>query len=514
MGNILKAGSWRRLLYLINRSAIFLVVLGIVRRYLRWKRDLANMRKLGLPILDEHNGFMGSVSALAKNYNRIYDFRSETHEKIGDTFVWVPPVWLDGLLVSTRDSAIVKHILNDEFDTFVKTDIIIDGFADLLGHGIFAINHGPHAKDKGDAWYFQRKTASRIFTKKQFTGHVHNTLVNNTNKIIRNIEEHIKSNEPEILMQRQFFKFTLDTIGDIGFGVDLDTLSKNDVPFSNAFDTAQKHIAQRASFRPGWEYLKWLYPAEREITKSIAVLDDFCYKIITDRLALTEEELSLKGDILSLFLKANNKLSNKYLRDIIMSFFIAGRDTTACTLSFTFMILSKHPEIQNKLFQEISSQNLKADNSNFITLDEVKEMKYLDGVIKECLRLFPPVPVDAKQCAEETVLPDGTVIPKGTRVAFEVYCMGRDPKVWKEPEAVIPERWYEKQPTQYEFPVFQAGPRICLGKDLAMYEAKFATVELLRRYRFELAEELTEPVYSPGITMTVKNGLKLKVFRR
>mmetsp|Transcript_1951 Transcript_1951/g.2785 ORF Transcript_1951/g.2785 Transcript_1951/m.2785 type:complete len:154 (+) Transcript_1951:2522-2983(+) len=150
----------------------------------------------------------------------------------------------------------------------------------------------------------------------------------------------------------------------------------------------------------------------------------------------------------------------------------------------------------------------------FITLDEIKQMKYLDGIIRESLRLFPPVPLDGKMAAKDDVLPDGTVVPKGTRIGFEIYAMGRDPAVWKDPTKVIPERWFESSPNQYEFPVFQAGPRICLGKDLAMYEAKFATVEILKRYRFELAEEISEPYYSPGITMTVKNGLKLKVFNR
>lgn len=281
--------------------------------------------------------------------------------------------------------------------------------------------------------------------------------------------------------------------------------------------------------RPGWRYLKWFYPAERKLSRSIAILDDFCNKIVDDRLALSKEELAEKGDILSLFvqsadetdskkankMKSSSKLSKRYMRDIIMSFFIAGRDTTACTLSFTFLILAQHPEIQEKLYEEIISHSIKGD---FITIDEMKGMDYLDGVIRESLRLFPPVPSDSKQAAQDDVLPDGTVVPKGCVVAFEVYSMGRDEKLWSNPERVEPERWFlrdgRRRPTQYEFPVFQAGPRICLGKDLALYEAKMVTTELLRRYRFELAEALPNPVYAPSITLSVKGGLKLKVYPR
>mmetsp|Transcript_2616 Transcript_2616/g.2979 ORF Transcript_2616/g.2979 Transcript_2616/m.2979 type:complete len:104 (-) Transcript_2616:589-900(-) len=93
-------------------------------------------------------------------------------------------------------------------------------------------------------------------------------------------------------------------------------------------------------------------------------------------------------------------------------------DTTACTLSFVFLMLAENPLVQEELAKEVTSACSSKDA--FVTLDELKDLKYLDGVVKECLRLYPPVAVDGKRAEKADVLPDGTSIPAGTRIAFEI----------------------------------------------------------------------------------------------
>lgn len=129
-------------------------------------------------------------------------------------------------------------------------------------------------------------------------------------------------------------------------------------------------------------------------------------------------DLENKGDILSLFLQANPELSDKFLRDIVMSFFIAGRDTTACTLSFTFLLLAQHPDAQAKLHEEVAAKF--ADKSGYATVGDVADMPYLNGVIMESLRMYPPVPIDAKQAVHDDVLPNGARIFAGTKISFEI----------------------------------------------------------------------------------------------
>merc|ERR1712023_248005 len=122
-------------------------------------------------------------------------------------------------------------------------------------------------------------------------------------------------------------------------------------------------------------------------------------------------------------------------------------------------------------------------------------MPYLNGVLYETLRLYPPVPFDFKECHEDDTMPDGSQIPKGSMVMFLPYAMGRDADMYPEPEKVKPERWIPfVAPAPHEFPVFQAGPRICLGMDMAIFEAKIAAATLLKRYTFEVAPGEAEKI--------------------
>mmetsp|Transcript_22593 Transcript_22593/g.27645 ORF Transcript_22593/g.27645 Transcript_22593/m.27645 type:complete len:197 (+) Transcript_22593:642-1232(+) len=196
-----------------------------------------------------------------------------------------------------------------------------------------------------------------------------------------------------------------------------------------------------------------------------------------------------------------------------MSFFIAGRDTTACTISFALLILTQNPLMQERLFQELHSKfDGRDDNSYTTKVVDKDNLPYLHGVVFESLRMFPPVPVDVKTCAQDDVLPNGQQIYAGDRVTFEPYVMGR--QNWDDGDIPKPERWLTAKPTQYEFPVFQAGPRICLGQDFAVFEAKCVLSTLVQRYQFSLSGQVPEIPYSPGITMTVNGGLNLIVKKR
>ena len=255
-----------------------------------------------------------------------------------------------------------------------------------------------------------------MFTRNVFKTKVHDTFVHNTGRLCEILNSHCSS-DTNIDMQKLFFKFTLDSIGGIGFGVDLNTLGTDRVEFADAFDTFQRNIPNRM-VRPDLGPLKLAFSSEREMRKSLRILNDFSYGIIRDR--RQSAELSSRGDILSLFLQADQGLSDKFLRDIVMSFFIAGRDTTACALSFTFLLLAEHKEIQQKLQEEVDEKlGASAFSATVSDLDK-KNMPYLNGVVMEALRMFPPVPLDGKEAVKDDVLPGGQKIYAGTRVLYEV----------------------------------------------------------------------------------------------
>ena len=166
----------------------------------------------------------------------------------------------------------------------------------------------------------------------------------------------------------------------------------------------------------------------------------------------------------ALFLQA--KFSSDFVKQMVLHLIIAGRDTTACLLSWMVYELTKNQDVQQRLHDEIMQKLPPGKAMDWKSLSP-NEMPYLNGVIYEALRIWPPVPFDLKMAFEDDVLPGGWKVPKFASVAFIPYNMGRDPERYPEPLHFRPERWIPfNAPPQHEFPVFQAGPRICLGMDM------------------------------------------------
>ena len=198
------------------------------------------------------------------------------------------------------------------------------------------------------------------------------------------------------------------------------------------------------------------------------------------------------------------------------------QDTTACTLSFALAFLAAHPDVQARLREEIRANIPVSDPAKGVRVlkyDDLqtKSLPVLRGVLMEALRLAPPVPVDTKMAAVDSVLPGGFRVLKGTRVAYEPYVMGRDETVWGPDAARFrPERWAARAlPSAYDFPVFQAGPRVCLGEAMAKYEAQLVIAAVVDRFEFRLPRAWAHWAgeYHFGITISVRGADVLEVSR-
>ena len=364
--NRVTIGAWRNILKLFSltfTAAATLKLILFCRQYLKYLRTLKRLSErfpydrtsvgAGVTFL------LGSLADMAKNSDRLAHYKSERFHEVekqtgqrSQTIQLVAPVWEQRPILLTKDPVLIKHILRDEFDTWEKERNFKNALHDVLGQGLFAIDHG---KNSGDhkMWSFQRKTASRIFTKKTFTGHAYRVLLKNNDKVFRNINEAINSNKGVIDIKKQIYCYTMDAIGAIGCGIDLKTLDENDdISFSKSFDSIAAVFGRRLSY-PFWQQLGRIYPHERVMRKSVQVIDEFCYKVIDKR----QEDTNLpeERDILSLFMKSGKTLGRKLLRDIALAFFVAGRDTTAATLSFALFLLATQPENQEKLYVEVTT---------------------------------------------------------------------------------------------------------------------------------------------------------------
>ena len=230
--------------------------------------------------------------------------------------------------MTTIDPLVIKHILKDKFDVYVKPESLVAILKDVLGNGIFAISHGPHAEDGGKAWSLQRKTASKVFTNNNFKSLMFETFSEHSNKVAEVINRKIGPKGDGIVeLQTLMFRYTLDSIGNIGFGVNIDSLSQEEVPFAKAFDRAQA-LSFLRFLKPGWRtfpvsLLYW--SSESELKQQVQILDDYIYGIIEKRKQEMSRGLEGHGDILTLFMQEKLGLSDLELRDVVISFLIAGR---------------------------------------------------------------------------------------------------------------------------------------------------------------------------------------------
>ncbi|KNA12205.1 hypothetical protein SOVF_127210 [Spinacia oleracea] len=459
--------------------------------------QLLNFKKL--------HHYMTRLAAKHKTYRLLTPFRNEIY---------------------TSDPANVEFILKTNFDNYGKGGYNYDNLSDLLGDGIFAVD--------GEKWRTQRKISSYEFSTRMLRDYSSKIFRKNVVKLADIIADAANSNQI-MDIQELFMKSTLDSIFKVAFGVELDSMcgsNEQGRKFSHAFDDASALSLYRY-VDIFWKIKKYLnIGAEAELKKNIKIIDDFVYKLISNKVELMKSsetnfsEMQIKkDDILSRFLEHSNT-DFKYLRDIILNFVIAGKDTTAATLSWFIYMLCKHQDVQEKVAEEVRKvTNMEGGRyySEFaasLTDESLERMQYLHAALTETLRLYPAVPVDAKICFSDDTLPDGYSVNKGDMVAYQPYAMGRMKFIWgDDAEDFLPERWLNEdgifQPASpFKFTAFQAGPRICLGKEFAYRQMKIFSAVLLSSFIFKLSDEESTVNYRTMINLHVDGGLHIRALHR
>jgi len=203
-------------------------------------------------------------------------------------------------------------------------------------------------------------------------------------------------------------------------------------------------------------------------------------------------------DLLSLLIKANletGQVTDREVRDNINNFFLAGHDTTATTLTIASYYLAKFPEIQEKVRQEVISVIGESASSIATTAiptqADLKRMPYLTAVIKEALRIHPPLSIlNPRKLQTDVVLSDGRQLPKGAYMSINIWGINHDPENWPDPERFFPERHLDENPSHdpLAFLTFSSGKRICLGMQFAWTELRVVLSMLLARYKWTLPE--------------------------
>lgn len=463
----------------------------------------------------------GTVLRQLKNFDRLFD----EHVRYALAHRTSRLVYPGHSELFTADPAVVEHVLRTNFSKYSKGAYNIGVMKDLFGDGIFAID--------GDSWRHQRKLASHEFSTKVLREFSSVVFRANATRLVDKISS-AAANRTILNMQDLLMKTTMDSIFKVGFGFELNTLSgsdKSSVQFSNAFDEANCIVYHRY-VDLFWQLKRYFnIGSEAKLRKNIQIIDDFVMNLIHQkREKMNGQDNKAREDILSRFIIASKEdpemINDRYLRDIVLNFLIAGKDTTGNTLSWFLYMLCKNPIVQDKVALEIKESvewaeedNNREDFTARLNDRAIDKMHYLHAAISETLRLYPAVPVDGKMAEDDDVLPNGYKVIKGDGINYMIYAMGRMTYLWGEDaEDFRPERWIAngvfQQESPYKFVSFNAGPRTCLGKDFAYRQMKIMAATLIHFFRFKLTDESKDATYKTMFTLHMDKGLKLYAYPR
>jgi len=201
-------------------------------------------------------------------------------------------------------------------------------------------------------------------------------------------------------------------------------------------------------------------------------------------------------------------MTEQQLRDEVMTLLLAGHETTAVTLSWIWLLVSQHPEVERQLLREIDC----VLGTRSVAAQDISQLRVTESVVKEAMRLYPPAWALVRTAANKVEI-GGYTVPAGSSVVMSQWVMHRDPRFYEEPERFRPERWLNESSTplpRFAYFPFGGGPRICIGAAFAMTEAVLVLATVAQRWKLRL-EPGWAPAPVPGITLRPRGGIKVRV---
>ncbi|KAF8673799.1 hypothetical protein HU200_048554 [Digitaria exilis] len=475
---------------------------------------------------------IGHMPQLLANRHRVLDWMTDALAlQPTSTFVVHRPGGLRGAI--TANPANVEHILRSSFDNYPKGPRVVSMMHNFLGGGIFNAD--------GESWREQRKVASHEFNTRSLRAFVARCVHDELHGRLLPLLRRATASGSCLDLQDVLERFGFDNICRVAFDHDPRQLSvegdgddagtaanAGSSSFADAFRDASYLSVGRFRYAiPGfWKVKKALnVGSERRLRESVATVHGFADRIIQSR---REEMLRRDGfefekhDLLSRFMASqgaesyDTESNKEALRDVVTSFLLAGRESTSSALTWFFWLLSSRPDVQRRIRDEIAAvraRHPRGDDALGFDLDELREMHYLHAAITESMRQYPPVPANSLHVQADDVLPDGTAVKAGWSVGYNSYAMGRMVSVWGDDALEYrPERWLSPddgtfQPgSPFRFVAFHAGPRLCLGKEMAYIQMKSVVASVLEELDV-VVDGAYRPRQLPSLTLRMAGGL-------
>jgi len=406
----------------------------------------------------------------------------------------VQRLWITG-------PALVKAVLLDERDKFRKQSQI-RLLSPLLGKGILT-------SEDAD-WRWQRQASAPMFRQQDLQGFVP-AFVHATETLLARWRAAPAGSVQQV--DRDMTRATFDVISAT-------LLPSADRTLAPVLERSMGSF-QRAG---GWNilfamagYPSWLpRPGWLRGARATLALRSSVGTMLAERRAIEEKSASSPDDLMHRLMRARDpesgrSMNDEQLIDNLLTFYLAGHETTARALAWTLYLLAQSPEWTAALEEEIA----RVTGGAPVASAHIERLVLVQQVLKESMRLYPPVPMLSRQCVAATRL-DGVEIMPGATVAMPIYAMHRHAKRWEDPDAFDPARFApgrEAQIPRYQYLPFGAGPRICIGMAFAMLEATAMLATLLQKARFGPVPG-SEPQPVARVTLLPAGGLPLKVTLR
>lgn len=344
----------------------------------------------------------------------------------------------------------------------------------ILGKGLLT--------SEGDFWLRQRRLSQPVFLRNRIIGYGDSMV-----KIAQRVLAEWKPGEQRDMID-EMMRLTLAIAAKTLFNTDVD----NDAhAIARAMGVMQNNFLER--FNSLMPLPMWMpTPANLRAKRAARELDEILYRIIRQRRAENVD----KGDLLSLLLHARDEndgagMDDKQLRDEAMTLFLAGHETTALVLSWTWYLMAQHPEVEQKLWTELDE--VLAGRTP--TVDDWPKLKFTEMIALESMRLYPPAYLIGREATVDCAI-GGYAVPRGMTLLMPQWVVQRDPRFYDEPNRFRPERWGEERikslPKFAYFP-FGGGPRVCIGQQFAMMELVLILATIAQKFRFRM---------QPGATVT------------
>ncbi|XP_053974845.1 cytochrome P450 9e2-like [Hylaeus volcanicus] len=490
-------------------GGLTVLVVYLINKYSYWKRQGIPTAKGVVPWVGHMLPVLTLRTTLSQLVRKMYE-ENKNHSMIGFYKIRSP-------VLVVREPQLIKTIMQSNFSSFHKNAMmtIHTELDPLLAKNPFFMN--------GEGWTITR----RRFTY-AFSGLRLKMLFGAVSGVCKKFEDFLQrrlqaTNKYEVELKSLFSRFTGEVVANAGFGVE--GYCMDDESQSKSFDQLGKAMLEPNLKNAIANTIISFVPELSKVLKIAFVpkkVDRFVRNVISENLEMRRKSSIPRNDFLQVMIdldKSEGKtLDDEQLTADALSFYLDGYETSSITLSFVGYQLATHPDVQEKLRNEITSTIAK--HGGTLTFDALKDMTYMDQVISESQRLFPAVGVISKQCTEEFELQgsDGLCfrVKPGTVISIPIYALHTDPEYWPDPQVFDPERFSNdrKQSIQkMTFLPFGEGPRICLGMRIAILQMKACIATLVRSYKLELSPKTQLPLqlYPTHILAAPVGGLWVNI---